>query len=391
MAGNPEVVIIGGGVIGVSIAFHLAKLGCHNVAVLEKNYVGSGSTEKCAGGIRQQFSVPANIRLSMESVRFFEHFTEQTGSEIDFHQNGYLMLATTEADRETLRDNVTLQQQLGLQVDFLLGQDVIKLVPGLNADDILGASFCPSDGYADPYSVVNGFVYSAKQLGVRIIEGAEVTGIEIIGNKVTGVNTTAGRISSPIVINAAGPYAGIVGKMVGLDIPVKPVRRHIFVTEPVFHRDSLTQDSRWRTLPMVVDFHNGFWLRREGSCLIFGMRNPAEKEGFDISIDWDFFTTGLAPVAGKRLPLLADIGIMRAQAGLHPDNPDDMAILGGAPGIRGLYLACGLSGHGFMHSPAVGRLMAELVLGRIEELPEADLFSLARFQENNSPKEKALI
>jgi len=386
----PDVIIIGAGVIGTSIAYHLAKCGCRDIIVFEKNYIGSGSTEKCPGGIRQQFSTGTNISLSIESVKFFEHFEEETGHAADFHQHGYLMLATSKDELDTFHRNVDLQQKVGLKVHLLSPLEIRELVPGLNVEDIFGATFCPTDGYADPYSVVSGFASAGKSLGVKVHEETEVTGIEVTNDKVKGVLTTKGKFESPIVVNAAGPHAGVVGRMVGLDIPIRPSRRHIFITEPIFSRPNYLESPNWTNLPMVVDFHNGFWFRREGSSLLFGMRNPDEPEGFSTSVDWQFFTDTLAQVACHRLPYLSDIGIMRGQAGLHSDTPDYMAILGETPTIHGLYLACGFSGHGFMHSPAVGRLMADLILGRAH-LPNTWSLGLDRFRYQVEPKESAFI
>ena len=376
-----QVIIVGAGVVGCSIAYHLAKMGCPDVTVLEKNYTGSGSTENCAGGIRQQFSLETNIRLSIESVRFFERFEEETGRPADFRQNGYIMAATTEEELQTLQQNVNLQRKLGLEVHLLSPEETGQLIPRLNIRDIKGATYCPTDGYADPYSVVQGFAAAARKLGVRIHEETEVTGVKAITSQGQKVLTSQGDFATPVVVNAAGPYAGRVGKMMGLEIPVRPSRRHIFVTAPF---NEISQDS-----PMFVDFHRGFWFRREGKGLIFGMRNPDEPEGFDTSIDWSFLPT-VAEVAAQRLPLLENVGIMRGQAGLHADTPEANAIIGKVPGKEGLYLACGFSGHGFMHSPAVGRVMAELVLG-FE--PSIDISPLApdRFKRPARQKEKCFI
>ena len=387
----PDVVIIGAGVVGTSIAYHLAKLGCRDVVVLEKNYIGSGSTEKCAGGIRQQFSTEINIRLSMESIRFFEQFEEHTGHVADFRQHGYLILATVEDELMTFHRNVDMQRGLGVKVDLLTPREIAELVPGLNLDGVLGATYCPDDGYADPYSVVSGFASAARGLGVKIREETEVIGIELRGNEVRAVLTTGGRIETPVVVNAAGAYAGVIGRMVDLDIPVRPSKRHVFITEPVFRRSSRLGGLNRVDLPMVVDFHNGFWFRREGLCLIFGMRNPGEPVGFDISVDWGFLTDTLAPLACQRLPSLINIGITRAQAGLHSDTPDYMAILGETPAVGGLYLACGFSGHGFMHSPASGRLMAELILQKTTTSSDINPFRIDRFQNDVEPEESAFI
>jgi len=381
MVKSAEVIIIGAGVIGCSIAYHLAKKGCHDVIVLEKDSIGSGSTDRCPGGIRQQFSTEINIKLSMESVSFFQHFEEQTGHTADFHQNGYLMLATTEDELKAFQQNVALQHKLGLEVYLLSAEEVRKIMPQLNIEDVKGGTFCPSDGHADPYSVAQGFASSTRRLGSKIHEATEITGINIAKDKAYQILTDKGNFAAPVVVNAAGPYAAQVGAMVGLDIPIRPSRRHIFITAPT--------NEVARNSPMIIEFRNGFWLRREGHGLIFGMRNPDEPESFDTSVDWGFLST-LAEAAVHRAPFLKDTGIMRGQAGLHADTPDYNAILGEAPGMEGLFLACGFSGHGFMHSPAVGRIMAERILDR-NYSPEVSLLGLGRFNNEASPKENCFI
>jgi len=387
----PDIVIIGAGVVGTSIAYHLAKNGYRDIVVLEKDYIGSGSTEKCPGGIRQQFATEANIRLSMESVRFLENFEEETGYSADFRQYGYLILATNEAELAAFRDNIELQRTLGLEVALLSPGEVGELVPGLNLDDIVGASFCASDGYADPYSVVSGFTSAARRFGVKIHEETEVTDIKLVKGRVRGVQTKRGNFTATAVVNAAGPYAGIIAGMAGVNIPLRPSRRHIFITEPEFNRNGPLGSLDWSDLPMVVDFHNGFWFRREGACLIFGMRNPDEPGGFETSVDWDFFSGALSKTACHRLPALYDTGIARGQSGLHSDTPDNNAILGETPEIVGLFLACGFSGHGFMHAPAVGRLMADLIMERKSALSEVGPFRSDRFQHPPQITETAFI
>jgi sarcosine oxidase subunit beta len=353
MTRTADVIIIGAGVIGCSIAYHLAKMGCRNVVVLEKDSIGSGSTGKCAGGIRQQFSTEINIQLSMESVKFFRTFEQETGHPADLRQNGYLMLATTEEELEAFQRSVILQRKLGLEVYLLSPGEAKEIVPPLNIQDVLGATYCPSDGYADPYSVVQGFASAAKTLGVKIYEDTEVIGLRQKERRVQGVLTASGEFTAPVLVDAAGPFAAHIGRMVDVDVPVHPHRRHIFATT---HLDEIKKDS-----PMVVDFHSGFWFRREGHGLIFGMRNPDEPESFDTSVDWSFLPS-IARVASRRLPLLENTGVATGQAGLHEDTPDANAIVGQAPEVEGLYLACGFSGHGFMHSPAIGRLIAKLIL-----------------------------
>jgi sarcosine oxidase subunit beta len=282
---------------------------------------------------------------------------------------------------ELFRQNVALQQKLGLEVYLLSAQEAKEIVPQLNVEDITSATYCPTDGYADPYSVVQGFAYAARRLGVTIHEDTPVIGIEAAEGRVRGVLTYKRKFQAPIVVNAAGPHAGQVGKMVSLDIPIRPSRRHIFVTAPA---DEIPRNS-----PVVIDFHTGFWFRKEGRRLIFGMRNPDEPEGFDTTVDWGFLPA-LGQVACHRLPVLSNIGIMRGQAGLHADTPDYQAIIGPVPEVEGFYLACGFSGHGFMHSPATGRLMAELILERKDPLNALPL-GLGKFQEQVSQKERGFV
>jgi len=376
-----EVLIIGAGVIGCSIAYHLAKSGCHDVVVLEKDSIGSGSTSKCPGGIRQQFSTEANIKLSMESVSFFERFEDETGHPADFHQHGYLMLATTEEEAEIFNSNVSLQRQLGLEIMLLSPEEAREIVPCLDVKDVICATFCPTDGYADPYSVVQGFSSAAKRLGVKIYEDTEVINIKAKEGQILGVSTSKAEYMSPVVVIASGAYAAQVGKMVGLALPISPLRRHMFVSAP--------SDKVERNTPMVVDFHTGFWFRREGQGIIFGMRNPDETEGFNTSIDWGFLPV-IGEVGSHYLPFLKDIGIARGQAGLHADTPDAKAIIGKVSEIDGLYLACGFSGHGFMHSPAVGKIMAELIL-EAKAGTDISCFALDRFKKPVSQKERYFI
>ncbi len=388
--GTSEVVVIGGGVVGISIAYHLAKRGCGDVVVVERNYLGSGSTEKCPGGIRQQFASEVNVRLSLESVRFFERFEEETGHAADFRQDGYLILATGREDLAAFGENVRLQRRLGVDVESLSPDEVAAMVPGLECADVLGATFCPSDGFADPYSVVAGFASAARRLGVKVLEDTEVTAIDLRAGRVVGVTTSRGQLATPVVVNAAGPWAAAVGRMAGVDIPIRPSRRHVFVTEPVFNRPGPFRALGDLHLPMVIDFATGFWFRREGPSLIFGMRNPAEPAGFSLDVDWDFFTSELAPGACRRLPALGETGIARARAGLHSDTPDRMAVLGETPEVGGLYLACGFSGHGFMHAPAVGRVMADLILDSTVS-PEVTALRPDRFQQGETGGEAAFI
>jgi len=377
-----EVIIIGAGVIGTSIAYHLAKSGCRDVIILEKeDTIGSGSTAKALGGVRQQFCTEANIRLSIESVKSFERFEEEIGSPIDFRQCGYLRFVYTEEELQWLRQIVALQQKFGVKVQLLSPVEAKEMVPALNIDDVSGAVYCPTDGRVDPYSVVQGYSFAARELGVRIYTQIEVTGVKTTqGNKVLGVLTNNGEVEAPMVVNAAGAYAGLLGKTTGLDIPVHPHKKQRFYTA--------SSDKIGKDAPIIVDLHEGILVSREGRGLSFSGNDPDEPEGFDSTFKWDCLPK-IAERLLPRFPFIADLGIMRGEAGLHPDTPDTSAILGGVPEVEGLYLACGLNSQGVMHSPAVGKLMAEYILG-IGSDPAISLLSLSRFRDGTLQKEGLL-
>jgi len=377
-----DVVIIGGGVMGTSTAYHLAKRGCRGVVVLEKDLIASGSTGKCAGGIRQQFSTESNIRMAMESVRFFERFAEELETEIDFRQYGYLFLATTEEDWEDFKANVALQRALGLGVDLLSPAEIGEMAPYLYLDDVIGGTFCPTDGYADPHSVAMGFAKGARRLGVTIYEKTEALDIKVKGGKVEGVVTDKGEIATPVVVNVAGPWAAQVGRMAGVELPVKPYRRQIFVTAPF-------EDLPER-LPMVIDFAPSFYFRREGPGILMGMTDKDEPPSFNTNVDWNFLTK-VVERAVYRAPVLERAGFMDGWAGLYAITPDDNPIIGrDVGGVEGFYCAVGFSGHGFMQSPAVGRILADLITGH-EVGVDLRPFALERFEMEEMVGEKRVI
>lgn len=366
-----SVIIIGAGVIGTSIAYHLAKLGCRDVIVLEKeSTIGSGSTARAAGGVRHQFLNEVNVKLSVESIKFLEHFEDETGSVIDLRQHGYLFLACTELEMADLRQRVALQHKYGVEVHLLSPREAKKLIPALNTADVLGASYGPTDGRLDPYSLVQGYASAAIKLGVKIYTNTEVVAIRAKAQQVQGVATGNGEIEAPIMVNAAGPYAGLIGKMVGLDIPVHPHKKHSFFTAP--------SDEIPRNAPLTIDLHRDVAVWREGRGVAFNGPDPSQTDGFDTTVDWSCLPK-IAERVVQPFPFLANAGIMRAEAGLHPDTFDKSAILGDVPELKGLYLACGLNSQGIMHSPAVGRIMAEYITG-IGSDPAISLLSLCRFK-----------
>jgi sarcosine oxidase, subunit beta len=369
-----EVVIVGGGCMGASVAYHLARRGVTDVVVVEREtLLATGSTGRNAGGVRHQFSNAANIRLSIESIGFLERFADEVGQPIDFHQDGYLFLLSTPSSVETFRRNVALQRSLGVDVEWLDCAAAARLAPGLDADGVVAATFCGRDGIADPNGVTMGFAKAAQAAGVSIERDTEVTAIRVESGRVAAVETTRGAIDTRIVVNAAGPWARRIGQMAGVDVPVDPIRRHIFIAAAPEGRAAHWPASRI----MVIDFETTFYFHREGAGLLFGMGDPGETPTFDTTVQWDFLPQ-VIDVAVKRLPALADASISHAWAGLYEVSPDANPLIGPVREVGGFFLINGFSGHGFQHSPAAGRILADVITGRD---PKLDLtsFSLERF------------
>jgi len=376
MEKTAEIIIIGGGIIGVGIAYYLAEKKARGVVLLEKGMLGEGSTAKCAGGIRAQFSTEINIRFSLESFKTWNRFEEITGVDLGFKRVGYLFLATTGDEWAIFRNNAALQRRYGIPVEVLSTREIHDRWPYLKVDDLQGGTFCPWEGYAGPYEALTGFARGARQGGVKIYEGVEVNEILRTGSRVYGVQTSRGHIAAPVVVNAAGPYAGEVGKMAGVEVPVDPYRRQLFFTAPF----------PWipDPIPLVIDFHRAWYFRREGAGLLIS--GPKDDfPSFNINVDYDAMVE-VAENSIYRVPLLEKAQINRGWAGSYEISPDHHAILGQIPGLEGLFLANGFSGHGFQHSPAVGKVMAELLLG---EEPSIDIscLSIERFRKGELMKE----
>ena len=382
MKQTADAVIVGGGCMGASAAYHLAQRGMTDLVLIEREtQLGMGSTGRNAGGFRHQFSHPANIELSKESIALFANFEPLVGFPIDFWPDGYLFLLSSPASVDAFRRNMTLQQQHGIEVQWLDAAGAGALCPGLNTEGLLGATFCAADGIADPNGVTMGFARAAQALGVEIRRAEEVVGLRADGDRIVEVQTSRGTIATPRVINAAGPWAAAVGRMAGLTVPVEPERRHIFIAQPPGGAPSAAaalgtpggapgswDDPAHRgRVPssrlMVIDFETTFYFHREGTGLLFGMGDPEERPGFDTTVRWDFLPK-VIEVAVRRLPVLTDAAVSRAWAGLYEMTPDHNPIIGESQQVRGFYTIAGFSGHGFQHSPAAGRILADLMTGR---------------------------
>jgi len=348
-----EFVIVGGGAIGASIAYHLARRGARQVVLVERETVGSGSTSKAAGGIRAQFGTRVEVEFSLRSIEFFTRFEDEMGVPCDYRQEGYLFLLTDERDVTRFQRNIELQRGLGVDVRMIAPDEVRAIVPELRVDDVLAGVWCPTDGHASPNDVVQAYAAQARARGVRILEGTAVTGIELEGDRVAAVRTTEGRLETRLVINAAGPQAPLVSRLAGVEIPVDPRRRHIFVT------DALAGVRH--PMPLVTDRGSGFYCRSEQQSILMSPGDIGGATAYTASVDWSMLEQAVQK-AMRRIPVLAEAQVRHAWAGLRPLTPDEHAILDWAPGVSGLYLAVGFCGHGFQHSPATGQTVAELLL-----------------------------
>lgn len=393
MKTTADVVIVGGGCMGCSVAWHLAQRGVTNIVLVEREpQLAAGSTGKNAGGVRHQFSHPANIDLSIESIAMMARFEEVVGTPIDFHQDGYLFLLSKAANVATFLKNVQLQKSRGVDVQWLSPKEAQVLAPGLDVTGVKGATYCAADGVADPNGVTVGFAKGAQAKGVEIVRDTEVTGIRLDGHRVAEVQTSRGAIATPMVVNAAGPWAKSIGRMLGVDVPVEPERRHIFIASPPgggSWDDPANAGRVPKSKLLVIDFESSFYFHREGGGLLFGMGDPDERPGFDITVRWDFLPK-VIEVAIQRLPALADAAVSHAWAGLYEMTPDHNPIIGPSADVDGFYTIAGFSGHGFQHAPAAGRILTDVMVGRD---PKFDLtpFELERFSKHQTSGEGNVV
>jgi sarcosine oxidase subunit beta len=377
-----DIVIIGGGVMGASTAYHLALRGQKNVVLLEKDeFFGQEATGRCAGGVRFQFSTEINVRLSLASLPMLDRFKEEMRQEINFRKCGYLFILTKPDDVKTFRHSLEMQQGLGVHTEWLSSDEVRQRLPLMRFEDSLAGSYNAGDGLVDPNSVVMGYINAAQRLGVQCLNRVEVTGIRVESGRVSAVETDQGVLQTRAVVNAAGPWAGVIGGMAGVEIPIIALRRQIMTTTPL---PEVPAD-----FPFVLDFAQSLYFHREGEGILTGMSNPNEKHGFDQNIDESFEMINLE-AAIARMPCLEKAGLVSHWAGLYEVTPDAHPIFGGSP-VAGFSIVAGFSGHGFMHGPIAGKLMTEYILDGNFKTVEVTMLDLARFKEGRPIREYNVV
>ena len=380
-----DVVIIGGGIVGSSIAYHLTSAGCRNVIVLEReSHQGKGSTGKSMGGVRAQFSTPVNIQMSLYSIPFYNQFEEVLGHPCGYRPQGYLFAATSEAHLKYLRTNYERQVAMGLKtVRLLEGQEIADMFPQLRSDDIVGGSFCSTDGFVDPYSAMTGFMQCAVEKGARLVRDAVVTEVNR-ERDVFSVVASKETFQARTVVNAAGAWSADVAAMVGIDLPVEPLRRMLVPTEPF--------DQFPHSAPMIIDMSTGFHFRPEGRGFLLAWNDPEETPGFKLNFE-PAFIEKILQRAADRVPMFENLAVnpKRAWAGLYEMTPDHHPILGAVGDVPGFFLANGFSGHGVMHAPATGKILSDLILQGNTDLIDARVLGFDRFAAGRLIHETAIL
>lgn len=380
MRKTADVVIIGGGIQGCATAYNLAKMGCRDVVVLEKNTIASGSTGRCAAGIRAQWGTEMNCRLGIASIEIFENLSEELGMDVGLHQGGYLMIAYRESEFEQLKKNVKLQNSLGIRSRIVSEDEAKELCPFLNTDGVVGFTFHHRDGHADPLLTTFAYAEAARRLGVEIYSFTEAIGIDVKGGQIKGVMTNKGYISTKVVVNCAGPYAKEVAAMVGVDIPIYPERHEILVTEPIERVSK----------PMLMSFSGNFYIQqRPHGSFIMGYGPKEHSKSHALNSTW-LFLEEMAKKFVRLLPALSGLRVVRQWAGSYEMSPDAQPILGEIDEVEGFYISAGFSGHGFMFGPITGKLLAELILTGESSIP-VEMLNYRRFESGNLIREPAVV
>ncbi len=381
MPARASVLIIGGGVMGTSIAWHLAAAGVTDVVLLESRTLGCGSSGKPLGGVRAQFSAEPNVVLGARSLRAFERFEQEVGPSIDLHQVGYLFALRTDAEVAAFEASIAMQNRLGVPSRIVSPSQARELNPFLSLEGIVACAFSPEDGYAHPLSVVRGYAEAAHSLGAVIVTGTPATGIEVASGQATVVHTDAGPIQADAVVCAAGAWSGPVGAMAGVRLPVEPIRRQIALTPPLSPAPP--------QIPFTIDYSSTFYVHNAGDGLLLGMSDHDQAAGFDTGYD-EYWLPALRTAATRCVPELADVPLTHGWAGLYEQTPDSNALIGRSSQVENFYYATGFSGHGFLQAPAVGELVRDLYLER-ELFLDISVFDVARFDAPAGPLELNIV
>lgn len=373
MRTNADVVVIGGGIQGLSCLYHLAAKGIKNISLVELDLLGSGSSGRSAAMLVLSMSRAETIALSLVAWKEYMAFPELFGESTHFKQIGYLTVATAAAEHE-LRQELAAQRSMNVPLEVLDPQQVKEIVPAVNVDDLVLGAFYRADGVIDPHAVMQTYARAAKQLGAEINERVQATGIVQENGRVVGVETTAGLISTPRVVNATGARAREVGAWVGLDLPIRNFKRHIFITDE-FH--AIPPNT-----PFVMDLEVEWYFRKEGDNVLMGMGRE-ESTSFEPQFVPEF-QEQVIERAALRAPILLEAKILRGWAGLRALTPDDLPVLGYAPGVEGFVNCCGWGGHGVMHAPVGGILTAEIIADGKASSMDITPFKYERFQNQES-------
>jgi glycine/D-amino acid oxidase-like deaminating enzyme len=368
-----SVVVIGGGVIGTSIAYHLASSGVTDVVLVERDELACGSTCRAAGGVRASFSNPANIEIGLRGLEVYSTFADKYDQEIDFSRDGYLYTLSDQYNLEVFTESVALQNRYGVPSVIVDPEEAQRISPLISTEGMVGACWSPMDGKATPESVVMGYAAAARRHGARIIRHCEVLDIASDAGTITEVLTAYGRIKTNSVVCAAGAWSRRIGDMVGVTIPVTPVRRQIAFTEPVAELPATSPS-------LTIDFPSNFYFHPEGKGLLLGWSDPNEPEGFNLRFELEDWLMGLGAVAEKRAPAVLDCGIASGWAGLYEMTPDRNQIIDRSAKVEGLLIATGYSGHGFLMGPATGEIVRDLYHG-VEPKYDISGFTLGRFSD----------
>jgi sarcosine oxidase subunit beta len=381
MSDRADIVIIGGGVQGCSIAYNLAKKGQKNIVILEKDTVANGSSGRCGAGFRQQFGTEMNCTLARDSVKILEQLSDELGYDIELNQKGYLIIAYTEKEVKQFQKNVQLENSLGIPARLITPGEAKEIVPALNIKDMLAATYCPTDGNVNPLLTTFAYAEAARRLGVKLCQFTEAQKIVTKGQKIHAVITNQGSILTDTVVNAAGGYAQEVGKIAGIEIPVYAQRHQIMVTEPI--------EQLWE--PMLMSFSRNYYFQQLPHGSIVGGYGDPENEiiGHDLGTSWQFAVT-MARKMINLIPVLSSVRVVRQWSGSYTMSPDLQPILGEHPQLKGYYMSVGFSGHGFMLAPITGRMLAAYIMEGRTLLPIEKL-SITRFERGELILEPSVV